>query len=219
MSALLDEQPVISGNKRLHVPISGSGFCKGKQCIQFGNPFGGPLNFRYKAFYPIPNLLEKLVFQLIDLGFCVQDQALHFFELRRDEPFTIGQGLLPDVVLRNQFIIGSGHFQIVAKDLVEAHLQVLDARPLPFRSFQPGNPFLSMADGFFHVIQFLGIAGTNQAPFPKAEARILPDTPLNQLVNRSQGGNIHFQFFQKLVTTVSKVLLDIRQYSCGDSQG
>ena len=47
-----------------------------------------------------------------------QDLALILLELRCDEALGIGQGLLADVVFRDQVQVGVGDLNVVAEDLI-----------------------------------------------------------------------------------------------------
>ena len=63
-------------------------------------------------------------------------------QLRRGIALCVGQGLLADIVLWHQVLIGIGDFKIIAEDLVVFDFQVLDARPLsaiPWRCSRPSS--------------------------------------------------------------------------------
>ena len=95
---------------------------QGEQGIEGADGRGGALNSAVLPCQPLPQLPKKLVLQGLDPFLGPQDLILVLLELRRDEPLGIGQGLLADVVLRNQIQVGPGDLDVVAEDLIVSHL-------------------------------------------------------------------------------------------------
>ena len=61
---------------------------------------GSLLYFTYIFFYLVSDAYENLVLHLIYLGFGVENQIFHFFQLRSDESLGVGESLLSYVVFR-----------------------------------------------------------------------------------------------------------------------
>src|SRR3989304_5001902 len=68
-----------------------------------------------------------------------------FLHLRGDEALRVGQGLLADVVGRDQLEVGLADLDVVAEDFVEAHPQGFDPGARSFRRFEVGDPAFPLA--------------------------------------------------------------------------
>ena len=64
-----------------------------------------------------------------------EDGVLHVLELLGDEPLAVHQGLLADIGIGHQVVIGLGDLDVIPEHLVVAHLQVLDTGLFPLRLF------------------------------------------------------------------------------------
>ena len=93
------------------------------QDIDLSDEPGGLLNPLIVKPYFFPNLLKDLPFHLHPLLFSPQHLFFHNFQGFCNVPFSIGQGLFPYVVRRNQVKIGLRDLNIVPEDLVKPHLQ------------------------------------------------------------------------------------------------
>ena len=82
----------------------------------------------------LPHVGEQLLLQREDLLLGVQHLALVVLQLRRGEALGVGQRLLALVVGRRQMQVGARDLDVVAEDVVEAHLERLDAGALRARA-------------------------------------------------------------------------------------
>ena len=78
---------------------------------------------------------EQLLLERQDLLLGVEHLALVVLQLRRGEALGVGQRLLALVVGRRQVQVGARDLDVVAEDVVEPHLQRLDAGALPLARF------------------------------------------------------------------------------------
>ena len=85
------------------------------------------------------DLGEELLFEGEDLVFGVEHFALVVLQLGSGEALGVGQGLLALVVGGGQVLVGSGDFDVVAEDVVEAHLERRDAGALALAGFDLGD--------------------------------------------------------------------------------
>ena len=93
-----------------------------------------------------------------------QDPGLVILEVRGDEALGVYQGLLADVVGRHQMQVGLGDLQIIAEDLVVAHLEAVDAGGAALLGLQFGDPVLAFPAEANEFVQLRVIALPDDAP-------------------------------------------------------
>ena len=220
MTALVDFQFQRVINDRLHIAKTVADLRKGAEHIQGSHSRRCLLNRNDVFFDFVAEVAEQVVLHLVDLGLRIENQTFHLLQFRRDETLSIGQGLLADIVVRNHVVERLGHFQIISKHAVVAHLQVADAGTLPLAVFKARNPVLAVLNGELQVVQLFAVARFNQAPFTDLERRIVHDGRLNQAINFRQRidfpvhlpQNLRFRHFRQSV-------FDVRQNHDGVLQG
>ncbi len=119
---------------------------------------------------------EQLLFKREDLVFGVEHFALVILQLRRGEALGVGQGLLALVIGRREVLVGARDFDVVAEDVVEAHLERLDAGAcalarLDLRDVPGGRCWLQVA-------QFVEVgmeAGADGAAIGQVDGRLVGD--------------------------------------------
>ncbi len=111
----------------------------------------------------LAQLDEQLVLQL--LGFLVGREHLLFvlFELRRDIPFGILDGLFANVVVRDALLLGRRDLDVIAEDLVVADFQFGNAGAFDLPGLVLGNPLFSTGRQFAEVVQFGVKSGADDA--------------------------------------------------------
>ncbi|OQB00694.1 MAG: hypothetical protein BWY25_01691 [Chloroflexi bacterium ADurb.Bin222] len=108
-------------------------------------------------------LAEQPRLQLVDALLGIEHQAFVFFELRRDVALRVDQRLFADVIRRHGPGIGVRDLDVVAKDLIVAHLQGLDARARAFLALQGSDPLTGVPARQDDAIEFGGKAGADEA--------------------------------------------------------
>ena len=106
---------------------------------------------------------------------------LHVLELLGDEPLAVHQGLLADIGVGHQVVIGLGDLDVIPEHLVVAHLQVLDAGLFPLRLFDGGHHGLAVGHDVPEVVHVAIVARFDEAALPDGEGRLLHQRPGNVL--------------------------------------
>ena len=126
-----------------------------------------------------------LVFGRENLGF----QVLQFLG---DVALGLRQGLLPDPAFGNLVLVGVADFQVVAKHVVERHLQPGDARGLGLPVADGVESFLAVERQPPHVVE-LGIdPGGDDLPLPNGHCGLVDEF----LVQPGQKGTARAQRFE-----------------------
>ena len=89
-------------------------------------------------------LLEQAQFDLADSVFSIQHQRFILFHFRRDESLCIDQCLFADVIGWRLLRRAARDLDVIAKDLVVANFQCLEACPFAFHRFQVRDPIPGM---------------------------------------------------------------------------
>ena len=93
----------------------------------------------------------------------IQHQRLILLQIGRDVAFGIGQRLLADIVRRYFAAMCIGDLDIIAKDLVIAHLEASDVQPVALSTLQVGNPVFGITASVHQLIQLATKAGADNA--------------------------------------------------------
>ena len=125
----------VIGKRRAAIPILGRHLRQRSRKIEFGHRAGRGADALRLRGYALPHCDEQLFFQCQDLIFGVEHLALVVLQLGRGEALGIGQRLLAFVIGRRQMLIGARDLDVVAEDVVESHLERLNARTLPLARF------------------------------------------------------------------------------------
>ena len=143
MPALDDPEQVAVDDHGPCIIVLGRGLGERNKAVDDRQPAGHVLDPDRRGRDRFPHLLEQPVLQVQDLLFRAQDLLLVLLQLRRDEPLGVGQRLLADIVLRHVREIRLGDLDIVAEDPVVAHLERIDAGPLPLALLDGRDPALA----------------------------------------------------------------------------
>ena len=112
-----------------------------------------------------------------------EDGVLQVLQLLGDEPLAVGQGLLADVVGGDLVVVGAADLDVVAEDLVVAHLQALDAGLLPLPGLHLGDDPLAPRENLPEPVHLAVVAVPDEAPLPDGEGRVVHDGLAQQLVH------------------------------------
>ena len=145
MAAVANLHHAFVGDLRTAIIVQARGLGEGREHIELRQRRGGLLDFRQLAEHLLAHALEEFVFELHAAFLRAKDFALHLLQLRRDETFAVGNGLLADVMRRHFVEIGLGDLDVVTEDGIEAHLERRDAGARDFVRLQFGNPILAAA--------------------------------------------------------------------------
>ena len=152
MTAFFDIDDTFFVQRRPHIMIPFRNIGKCGADIQFGNRsrrFLNPFNLSGNRF---PDFTENIVFQRIQLVFCVQNRVFQFFQARCRVTFCIGKRLFPDIIIRDHIFIGICHFKIVAEYFVIFDAQVFNAGALFVLVFQRGEPVFPFRFGLAQFV-------------------------------------------------------------------
>ncbi len=106
---------------------------------------------------------EELVLELARAFLRAEDFRFHLLELGRDEALGVGHGLLARVVGGHGGEVGRADLDVVAEDLVVAHLERLDAGALLLAALQVGQPRLALDRRGAQFLQRGVVAGADEA--------------------------------------------------------
>ena len=110
-----------------------------------------------------------------DLVFGVEHFALVILQLGRGEALGVGQGLLALVVGGREVLVGAGDFDVVAEDVVEAHLQRCDAGALALARFDLRDVLLAVLAEVAQLVELGVVAGADGAAIGEVERRLVGD--------------------------------------------
>ena len=181
MAALRDVQLVGEVHRGLAVAAGGSHGGEGGQHVHLGHGGGGLLDAADLFGHRLPKGAEELVLQRHDPVLGGEDGVLHVLELLGDEPLAVHQGLLADIGVGHQVVIGLGDLDVIPEHLVVAHLQVLDAGLFPLRLFDGGHHGLAVGHDVPEVVHVAIVARFDEAALPDGEGRLLHQRPGNVL--------------------------------------
>src|SRR5205823_2095218 len=85
---------------------------------------------------------------------CTQDARLVLLEFGSNKAFRVDQRLLTQVVRWYKLEMGIAHFDIVAKDLVKANFERLNAGAFALAGLQGDHPALRVMDGCDKFVEF-----------------------------------------------------------------
>ena len=160
---------------------------KGEEHVQLGHAACGPLYLPHPGGHRVPQLAEQLVLQGGDAGLGGENLVLQVLELGGDEPLTADQGLLADVVLGHQVVVGLGHLDVVAEHLIIPDLQALDAGALLLPALQSNHHIRPVGEDVPQVVHLLVVAGADEVALSDGEGEavvvvLVPDGPINGLL-------------------------------------
>jgi hypothetical protein len=116
---------------------------------------------------------EQFAFQRQDLLFGVEHLALVIFQLGRGEALGVGQRLLALVIGGREMQVGARDFEVIAEDIVEAHLQRLDAGTLPFARFDLRDVLAAVQAEIAQFVEFGVETGADGAPVSDGQGRLV----------------------------------------------
>ena len=138
----------------------------------------------------LPHAAEQFIFEFRDPFLGTQDFGFEFFQFAGDVPLGIREGLLADPFLRYVALERTGHFEVVAEDLVVADLQFRDAGAFPLLGFDGGEVPLTVRDDVAEFIEFGTVALFDHAAFPDREGRVFGDGLLDEGHDVFQGVDV-----------------------------
>ena len=187
VAALLDvNDPALIHHRAAVVPLHRHRG-KGEEHVQLGYAARRPLHLPHPGGHCVPQLAEQLILQGGDAGLGGENLVLQVFELGGDEPLAVDQGLLADVVLGYQVVVGLGHLDVVAEHLVIPDLQALDAGALLLPALQGNHHIRPIGEDVPQVVHLLVVAGADEVALPDGEGEavvvvLVPDGPINGLL-------------------------------------
>src|SRR5579883_2824701 len=143
--------------------------------VQLGNRGGGGADSLRLRGGPLPHLREQLFFEGQDFLFGVQHLALVILELGRGEALGVGQRLLALVVGGGEVEIGPRDFDVVAEDVVEPHLERLDAGALALARLNLRDHLAAVAREIAQFVELGAVAGADGAAVGEIERRLIGD--------------------------------------------
>ncbi len=162
---------------------------------------------------PVPDHTKELLLQRHRLLLGSQHLLLVLLQLRSHVTFLVLQRLFADVLLGHLAQLCRGHLQVVAKHLVEAHLQIRDPRPLAFARLVRRNPLLATASQATQSIQLFVKTVPDHPPLGHQQGRLVDQRQRNLLENVFTQVQLLVQFAQQPRTTLTQQSLQGRQAS------
>ena len=114
----------------------------------------------------------------------VEHQRLVLLEVGCDVALTVGNRLLAYILGRRLAQVAAGNLDVVAEDLVEAHLEVLDIQPLTLSALEVGDPILGAAAALHQVVKLIAVAVAHHARRVKRRRRLLHQRRFEQRAQR-----------------------------------
>ena len=143
--------------------------------VGLGHPAAGLVDGVQARRDQLHQLRQQLRLQGVGQLLGLQDGALGLLQLGRVEAGGVDQGLLLLVVGRHLVQVLVGDLEVVAEDLVEAHLQAADARGLALAGLQAGQEALAVAQHGAVAVQLRVDAGGDVAAAAHGGRGVLVD--------------------------------------------
>ena len=155
----------LSGVEFGPAPVAGhGGLSQPLPDIQAGHPGGGFHDPLTQSGHVVTKFPEKIVFQRFALFAGGQQLVFEFFERRGDVALAVGQGLAA-LEMGRGVAGGLGQLEIVAKDPVEAELELGQIAGLLFPGQQLLELLLAVLGQIEQFVQFGMVAGPEQPAF------------------------------------------------------
>ena len=180
MAARHDAHLAVVGKRRPLVAILGGHLRQRGGDIQLGDGGGGGANALRLRGGALADIGEQFLLQRQNLLFGIQHLALVVLQLGRGEALGVGQRLLAFVIGGRQVQIGAGDFDVVAEDVVEAHLERLDAGALALARFDLRDVLLAVLAQVAQLVELGVEAGANGAAVGQVQRRLVGDGVQNQ---------------------------------------
>ena len=190
VAAVLDDDAAVLRDLGAHIPVVHRHFGKGAEDVEGGHRVGGLLDADEALGDGLPHAAEQFIFEFRDPFLGTQDFGFEFFQFAGDVPLGIREGLLADPFLRYVALERTGHFEVVAEDLVVADLQFRDAGAFPLLGFDGGEVPLTVRDDVAEFIEFGTVALFDHAAFPDREGRVFGDGLLDEGHDVFQGVDV-----------------------------
>ena len=143
------------------------------ECIYFGEGFGGTEELADGVCDLFAESVEEVQFESVCAVFGAEDFVFVFLEFRGNEAFLIFEGLFADVFGRDFVDVGSGDFEVVAEDFVEADFEAIDAGAFDFASLISGHPLSSAAHEVAEFVEFGIEPSPNDSTIGDSRGRII----------------------------------------------
>ena len=129
---------------------------------------------------------EELSLERENLVLGVEHFALVILQFGSGEAFGVGQRLLALVIGGRQMLIRARDLDVVAEDVVEAHLEGGDARALALAGLDLGDVLLAVLAEIAEVVEFGMVSGANRAAIRQVERRFIGDRPEDEAADVGQ---------------------------------
>ena len=159
---------------------------KGGEHIHLGHRRRGGLDLGHMGADLLSQLHEQLVLQGYHLVLGREDGVLQLLQLLGDIALGVDGGLLAHPVLGDQVRLGLGHLDVIAKDLVIAHLHVPDARLLLGAALQVGQQLRPVVDDVAEAVHLLAVPLPDKLSLPDGEGGLVHQGPLEQVPQLGQ---------------------------------
>ena len=159
------------------IPLPGE-FGQRDEHVELRQHQRGRLNPPPLGRHGVAKLHEQLVFQFLRLFVGREHFFFVFLQLRRDVALGVFDGLLADVIGGNPFAVGVRDLDVIAEHLVEADLQVRNARPLGLLGLIAGDPLLAAAGEFAEIVQLGVEAVANESAVARRKRAIVQQARL-----------------------------------------
>ena len=159
--------------------------------------------------FPHPG--EELIFQRRQPVRGRKDLPLQRLELRGDVALAARQGLLADIILGHLPGIAPGDLDIIAENLVVAHLELGDAGALPLLLLDPGQPGGPAAQKLPQLVGPGIEARADDPALPQGKGRLVHDGAADELPHVDEGVHLVQQLPQKGRTEGLQPRPDVRQ--------
>ena len=180
VAALDDLQGAGGVHLRAGVVVADGHLRQGAEHVQPGHGPGGGLDAVHLGGHAAAQLIKILKLQLVDPVPGGEEGVLQLLQFLGKVALVGNQSLLADIVLRHVFQAGGfGHVDIIAKNLVVAHLQLLDAGALPLPLLQLPHHLGAVVPDVAEAVHFLGIALAQDTALPDGEGRVVTDGPVD----------------------------------------
>ena len=187
MAAVLDGDGIAVVDVGADVLVAGGHVRQGLEAVQLGQKPCGAADAGFPLGHEIADLVEQLVLQGAKLVLGAQDGGLHVLQLLGDVTLVVGQGLLAYVGIGDHIHEGLGDLDVVAEDLVVAHLEGLDAGAFLLLSGYPLHPALTVGHDAAEAVHLGVVALLDHAALTDGKGRLLADGAGNLVADIRKG--------------------------------
>ena len=187
--------------------------------INAGNRARCLLNLDNLAANQAAQLVKQIIFQLLDFFLRTKNFILKRLQLRHNVTLCVHQRLLAHEIIGHAARLSLADLDIVAKNLIIANLERLDAGFILHLLLKVLHPRLVIRSNLVQLVQLTVIAGANHAALAHGKRRLIHNRALQNLGQLLMQMQLAAQLTQQAAPAAGQNILQSRQHHQRITQG